>query len=243
MGTVMTALIHPRRSRLTADLPTQALSGLLERRREVERQAGVEDATRRLLLYAALPTWIGAGLVDWWHHRRTDIEHTAGTRESLIHSLMMGEAGAPVLLGLFADVNAGVLATALAGLGAHEATAVWDVAYAESRRNVTPAEQHIHSLLEVVPMAATAALVALHWDQAAALVGLSRTKRDLRLRPKRDPLPTGVKAGVVAGIVLFGALPYAEELRRCLRVDRSPRSRPPAPGAATPTTRIPQRRT
>jgi hypothetical protein len=213
-----------------------------EQRSEQERHEGVEDATRRLLLYVALPTWIGAGLADWWRHRRTDIEHTSGTRESLIHCLMMSEAGVPVLLGLFLDVNAGVLGTALAGLAAHEATAVWDVSYAEARRKVTPGEQHIHSLLEVVPMGAAAALVALHWDQAAALVGASPTRRDLRLRRKRDPLPGGVKAAIVAAIVLFGALPYGEELLRCLRVDPSPLSRPEAPEAATPTARIPQRR-
>jgi hypothetical protein len=36
---------------------------------------------------------------------------------------------------------------------------------------VTPTEQHIHGLLEQVPVMATAFLVALHWDQAKALFG------------------------------------------------------------------------
>lgn len=26
--------------------------------------------------------WIGAGLADWWCHRRSDIEHTAGVTEA-----------------------------------------------------------------------------------------------------------------------------------------------------------------
>jgi hypothetical protein len=73
MSTVMTALMRPGRNRLTANLPAAAASRLVERRRETERQSGVDDATRRLLPYAALPTWIGAGLADWWQHRRTDI--------------------------------------------------------------------------------------------------------------------------------------------------------------------------
>ena len=47
---------------------------------------------------------------DWWCHRRTDIEHTAGPTESAIHALMMAEAGVPALRGLFCEVNAGVLA-------------------------------------------------------------------------------------------------------------------------------------
>lgn len=83
---------------------------------------------------------------------------------------MMSQAGVPVLLGLLAEVNAGVLAATLAALGLHQATAVWDVAYAESRREVTATEQHVHGLLEQVPVMATAFLVALHWDQARALL-------------------------------------------------------------------------
>lgn len=41
------------------------------------------------------------GLADWWLHRSSDIEHTAGTRESVFHSLLLTEAGLPILLGLF----------------------------------------------------------------------------------------------------------------------------------------------
>jgi hypothetical protein len=209
---------------------------------ELRRRLGVEDATRRMLLSVVLPLWSAAGLADWWMHRRSDIEHTAGARESAIHSLMMAEGGVPLLLGLFCEPNAGVLATAATALGAHEATAVWDVSYAESRRRVTPAEQHIHSLLEVVPLMATASLAALHWDQALALVGRGPARASFRLRPKTRPLSTRTKAGVIATVVLLGAVPYAEELVRCLRADRSLRSRPVAPEAApTATLRVPER--
>jgi hypothetical protein len=41
------------------------------------RRQGVDDATRRALQWFAMPVWIGAGLADWWCHRRTDIEQTA----------------------------------------------------------------------------------------------------------------------------------------------------------------------
>ena len=160
-----------------------------------------------------------------------------------MHGLMMAEAGVPTMLGLFCQPNAGVLATAAASLGAHEATAVWDVTYAESRRKVTPAEQHIHSLLEVVPLMATASLTALHWDQAAALFGRGPARADFKLRPKVRPLPARTRATVLAAVGLFGALPYLEELIRCLRVERSLRSRPEAPQtvAPTPTLRVPER--
>jgi hypothetical protein len=102
----------------------------------------------------------------------------------------IAETGVPVLLGLFCEVNAGVLATAAGAVAAHSATAYWDQAYAESRRRVTPVEQHVHSLLEMSPVMATFLLTALHWDQAKALIGWDRQPPRFRPRLKRrDPRP------------------------------------------------------
>jgi hypothetical protein len=39
----------------------------------------------RLLLGAVMPLWLGAGLADWYLHRCTRIEETAGPRESARH--------------------------------------------------------------------------------------------------------------------------------------------------------------
>ncbi|TMK23704.1 MAG: hypothetical protein E6G62_11125 [Actinobacteria bacterium] len=86
----------------------------------MRRETKLEEASRRALLSFVVPLWIGAGLADWACHRRSDIEHTAGTREAAIHALMMTEAGIPSLLGLLVEVNAGVLATAYSLLGAHQ---------------------------------------------------------------------------------------------------------------------------
>src|ERR1700751_3251637 len=66
---------------------------------DLRRTAGIENATRRLLLVGVMPLWLGAGLADWYLHRRTRIEETAGPRESALHSLMFAETGVPVLLG------------------------------------------------------------------------------------------------------------------------------------------------
>src|SRR5947209_6699325 len=88
---------------------------------ETRRVAGIEDATRRLLQYVVVPLWVGAGLGDWICHRRTNIETTAGTEESVIHALQMTEGGIPAVLGLFLEVNAGVLAATLAAFGLHQA--------------------------------------------------------------------------------------------------------------------------
>jgi hypothetical protein len=173
-----------------------------------------------------LPTWILAGLADWQCHRRSDIEHTAGTHEALIHAAMMGEAGIPVLLGLFYEINAGVLALVLGALGLHQATAAWDVSYAESHRKVTATEQHVHGLLEQAPAMATATLMTLHWDQARALLPGTRDRPRFRLQSKRHPLAPGPRAAIIASIVLFGVLPYAEEVLRCRAVNPTVAPRP-----------------
>jgi hypothetical protein len=101
---------------------------------------------------------------------------------------MMTQAGIPALLGLLFEVNAGVLATTLAALGSHQVTAVCDVAYAEDRRKVTATEQHVHGLLEQVPVMATAFLFAVHWDLARALLPGSLERPRFKLEPKRKPL-------------------------------------------------------
>ena len=45
---------------------------------EARRILGVEQAARRLLLGGVMPLWLGAGLADWYLHRRTHIGRTAG---------------------------------------------------------------------------------------------------------------------------------------------------------------------
>lgn len=185
---------------------------------EARRRAGIDDATRRLLLGFVVPTWIGAGLADWACHRATDIEHTAGRQESAIHAAMMTEAGIPALLGLLFEVNAGVLATTLGALGLHQLTAIWDVAYADGRREVTPTEQHVHGMLEQVPVMATAFLLAVHWDQARALIGRAPERPRLNLEWKRKPLPRSYLAVLFAAITALIAVPYGNELWRCQRV-------------------------
>jgi hypothetical protein len=149
---------------------------------------------------------------------------------------MMTETGVPVMLGLFCEVNAGVLLTSFAALGAHSATAYWDQNYAEQRRRVTPVEQHLHSLLEVVPLMATGFLTALHWDQARALVGKDRLRPRFALRLKRrDPLSTSTRIGLLATLAVFGVLPYSEELWRCWRARPTLHALPEPPEPATET--------
>lgn len=140
----------------------------------------VGDVTTRYLLYGLLPGWFVPGLADWAMHRRTRIEDTAGSKESLIlphcpkgrggtPTLMMAEVGLPIALTLRYEVNPLLLTVQLGGAAVHEATALWDVKTAvDSDREVKPVEQHIHSFLESLPFAALAALMCLHADQVRA---------------------------------------------------------------------------
>ena len=191
------------------------------------RTADVGDVTTRYLLYGLLPGWFVPGLADWVMHRRTRIEDTAGTKESLIHSLMMAEVGIPIALTLRYEVNPLLLTVQLGGAAVHEATALWDVRTAvDSDREVKPVEQHIHSFLESLPFGALAALMCLHADQVRSLLRAGRDDPDAwRLVPRRRPLSPGYLAGIAAAIGTCVVLPYGEELLRCVRAGRRNRKR------------------
>lgn len=92
-------------------LSAQGLSDLTPRLprdpADLRRMAGIENATRRLLLGGVMPLWLGAGLADWYLHRRTRIEDTAGPRESALHSLMFPKPGFPSCTGCSARSTPG----------------------------------------------------------------------------------------------------------------------------------------
>ncbi len=205
---------------------------------DARRILGIEQAGQRLVIGGVMPLWLGAGLADWYIHRRTRIEHTAGACESVIHSLMFAETGIPVLLGLFCEVNAGVLLGAYAAAGVHGLTAYWDQVYAQPRRHVDPIERHVHSLLEMAPVMAAFVLTALHWDQASTLAGKGRPDFGVRFK-RRDPLSVSARVRLLAAVTVFGILPYAEELWRCWRTKPTARPLPQPAIPATKTLRTP----
>ncbi len=110
-------------------------------------------------------------------------------------------------------------ALAAASLGAHEATAIWDVrAAVDGGCEVRPAEQHIHSFLESLPFMAVSVLLCLHWDQVQRAARRKPGDRQAwRLRPRRRRLPDRYMASVAVGVIALIAAPYTEEFWRCAR--------------------------
>ncbi len=181
----------------------------------------VEDVNRRFLMYGVLPLWFVPAVADWIMHRRTRIEDTSGVRESALHALMMTEAGIPVAMGLLAKINPLVLSAMGGAAVLHGATALWDVSLATGEREVRPVEQHIHSFLEVLPLAALAFTCCLHADQVRAVSRGGPDGDDWKLLPKDRPLPARYLGGLAVAIGACIALPYAEEMRRCVRAARN----------------------
>ncbi|GAC1303744.1 MAG: hypothetical protein NVS2B3_02210 [Vulcanimicrobiaceae bacterium] len=186
-----------------------------------DRSSDEERAIRRYLLYFMLPFWMLPGLADWYLHKRTDIEGTSGTHESLTHQLMMGAIGGPILCGLFFEVNALVLAIMMGGYAVHEAISYWDVSYASGRRDVPAIEQQVHSFLEMLPFVGASLAICSKPRQFAAIFGRGSEAARWRFEAKRPALSRRYIATILGLVTAFVALPYAEEFARCYRVDRT----------------------
>jgi hypothetical protein len=199
------ALIRPRQMpQIAAPVP------------RVDDAADVAEVTRNFLMGFVLPLWLAAGVADWICHRATNIETTSGAKESLMHLLMLSEAAVPVLAGMFLEITSPVLALMIASFLLHDMTALWDVSYAVTLREVTPIEQHVHSYLEMVPLMAVAFVCVLHWPRVLALFRIGGRKPDWSLRLKRRPLSWRYIATMLSAMVTLEWGPYLEELARDL---------------------------
>jgi hypothetical protein len=170
---------------------------------------------QHFLMYVIVPVWLLAGLADYLCHRHARIEETSGVFESLLHLLQFGQVGIPLLAALFLEINAGILLLMLMGLVLHQATAVWDVRYANNTRRVPPFEQHVHGVLEMTPAIATAIVAILHWPQFLSLFGIGEARFAFAL--KDPPLPAWYLWCTMLAVLVCGVLPYGEELVRTVR--------------------------
>jgi hypothetical protein len=206
-------------SRRKSPLANKLVPALRDRRAEDARRIAAKSA-ERYLMYLIVPGWALAGALDWVWHKQTKIETTSGPKESMMHLLMMAEAGIPVLAGLFLEVNPGLLALMSAGMIAHQATVMWDVAYTVSRRKIPAREQHTHTFMETLPFDVLAVFCCLHPEEFRSMLGLGARKPNFSLRLKRPALPVPQIAAIFGALTLFVALPHVEEFVRCWRAYR-----------------------
>jgi len=187
-----------------------------------------------LIVYVLLPLWLAAGLADWMCHRATAIEHTSGVKESALHFVMLAQIGLPVLAALLFEPNALVFALLIGGFLLHQLTELWDVTYSEKSRRITPLEQQVHGVMEMLPFAIIVLLASMHWAQFCALFGIGDERARFVLEARTPAISRAYLAGLGCAIVLFGVLPYLEELLRCLRANRGsvPASRERASGSS-----------
>lgn len=189
-------------------------------------ESDTRKLTKNFLLYFVVPLWLGAGVSDWACHRKARIEQTTGIKETLIHLLMLAEAGVAVLGALFLEINARVLGLMIGAFFAHEATALWDLSYAASRRKVSALEQHVHNYLVTLPLMALSSIAVLHWPKLLALIGW-RHEDEPRIQLKKDKLPVSYVATTLSLIALLEVLPYAEEFWRDWRANPATLIPPP----------------
>ena len=168
-----------------------------------------------VLVWCVLPLWVIAGFLDYLCHRNSRIEQATGSRESLIHWLMIMEMGIPLLLAVFFRINALLMLLMVVCLVAHEITGYYDLKLAMATRKVTIFEHQVHSALEILPLTALLLVMALHWPQAVALFGIGQERADFSLGPKQLPR-WGEIIPPASAFALLIVLPYLEEFLRGL---------------------------
>jgi len=177
-----------------------------------------ELLTRNFLFFFILPPWVVAGFIDWMTHRKSDIEHTSGLKESATHMLEMIEAAIPVILGLFFHIDSLVLLLMIGAFVAHTLTGFWDVSYADKMRRISPTEQQCHAALQVLPFSVVAFALCLHWSGLTALFDGSA---DFSFRLQENPLSLSATVAFLAVVTVCLVVPYVEELTRCIRAQKA----------------------
>jgi hypothetical protein len=127
----------------------------------------------------------------------------------------------PTLAAIFLEINALIFLIMIVALILHHTTAIRDVSYAYHTRDVTPTEQHIHSLLEILPLTGFLIVAILHWQQFISLFGFGPGPAEFSLRLKQEPLPRVYIAVILTAVMLMEVLPYLEEFLRSWRARKA----------------------
>lgn len=158
--------------------------------------------------HALYLVWLLAGTADFLLHRRSCIEATSGLRESALHLLQIGLLGMGTVLWLLFAATPALWWLLLGIVCLHAVAGYWDTHVAYPVRAIVPLEQHVHSVLDIAPWVALAAIgwPLLSADPPATGAGF-----------KVAPAAAGIWAFALGAGVLLTVLPALDELRRCWR--------------------------
>lgn len=159
-------------------------------------------------LYIGYAVWLIAGCVDFICHRRSDLPHTSGVAESALHLMQLFFIGCAVTIGLAFQLSMGVLATLLVLVLAHAVAGYADSKVAYKRRDVRPFEQHVHSVLDMAPI-------------AGLLIAIWMRESDQWAFQLRDPpLSASHWCAIIGSALLLCVIPAAGEFAQALAVRR-----------------------
>ncbi len=169
-------------------------------------------------LYGGYLAWLAAGCVDFLCHRRTDLAHTSGLPESLLHLLQTGLMGVLVMLWMLGAPSLGLCVAMGSLVLAHAMAGYADTRVAWRRRAITPLEQHVHSVLDAAPWMVM--FVVLHEEGATAMA------RGWQWTWRSPMLPASAWLAVVTPAVVLCGLPLARELATAWRAVGEQGARP-----------------
>lgn len=162
-----------------------------------------------VLAYAGYLFWLAAGLADFICHRRTDLAHTSGVRESALHLLQLSLIGGAITLCLALRPSWMLAVVCALLLGTHAVVGYMDTRQAYGRRPLLPFEQHVHSVLDMAPVFAFVLYFGSLWLHGE-LAGTVLAPRDPALAPT-------LWAAVLAPAAVLCVLPALAEFRATLR--------------------------
>ena len=167
------------------------------------------------LAYIGLLAWLGAGLLDFMCHRRSDLPHTSGLGESTLHLLQLALVGGAIMSGMLFEIDAPVISAMALLVLAHAFVGYADTRWAFRYRSIRPLEQHVHSVLDMAPWIGLGLVVALTWPAAISA--------DFSLDLRQPALRLPVWLLVLVPATLLCGLPAALEWRAAWLARLEPR--------------------
>lgn len=146
--------------------------------------------------------WLVAGSLDFHFHRRTDLPHTSAMRESLLHGVQLLLIGSGVLAWLLLENTLSLLTLLALLVTAHAIAGYLDTVSADGRRRISPAEQHVHSVLDAAP-----------WVLLAWVAWQAHPRWSLSV----EPAASGTWWWVLLPAFGLVVLPWLWELLQCVR--------------------------